>query len=169
MSTLKQMLLLPELETAEECTFQLESGTKFRVSAIDKMFVLGLRWSTGSGDKRIQCTSNIFKGRYLSQLIADRMGLIITEEIDHIDTDPFNNRRDNLRPATRSQQGMNKRIANTNALGRKGVRWSQGQYRVDIRINGKKTYIGSYYTLDAATRAYSAAITKYHGEFANHG
>lgn len=37
------------------------------------------------------------KIQYLHLMVAERMGLDLTREIEHIDGNPLNNRRDNLR------------------------------------------------------------------------
>ena len=91
-----------------------------------------------------------------------------TEDIDHIDGDPSNNRISNLRQATDSQNLANARKPVTNTSGRKGVSWhSKGQkWQAHIRIEGKSKYLGLFDDLDAAHAAYASAATLHRGEFA---
>lgn len=90
------------------------------------------------------------------------------QEIDHIDGDPQNNRKDNLRYATRSQQSLNRRYGH---WGRKnkgvykrpyGDRWT-----AQIWFNGKYTGLGTFGTEEEAVEARKKATLELHGEFAN--
>lgn len=85
--------------------------------------------------------------------------------IDHIDGDPSNNRMDNLRLATKAQNGWNRSAPRSNKTGVKGVCMSRGRYRAEISCNGKAFYIGEFRTLDEARDAYAAKAQELHGEF----
>lgn len=87
--------------------------------------------------------------------------------VDHKDRDGFNNRLINLREATVSQNGMNRRISSNNQLGYKGViQMASGNYRADITVNGVKIRLGTHTTLEQALKVRREAATKYFGEFA---
>jgi len=86
-------------------------------------------------------------------------------EVDHIDGDSLNNKIENLRLATQAQQAYNQKLPKTNASGIKGVHKFNGQYRAQIRINGKTSHIGCYNTLKEAEDAYNTIAIKLHGEF----
>lgn len=91
-------------------------------------------------------------------------------EIDHIDGNPGNNRIDNLREATRSQNMLNGKIPSNNTSGVKGVSWdkSNSKWRAVIRVKGKNTILGRYTTLEEAAEVVKEAREKYHGEYARH-
>ena len=59
--------------------------------------------------------------------------------VDHIDTNRLNNKLDNLRWATNSENMMNSKIRTNNTSGSKGVYFdkSSKKWRVQITVNGK--------------------------------
>lgn len=87
-------------------------------------------------------------------------------EGEHRDGDGLNNRRDNLRVATRSQNCMNRH--GWSMHGYKGVyKVSTGdKYGARIQVNKKMVQIGCFDSPEAAARAYDVEATKLHGEFA---
>jgi HNH endonuclease/AP2 domain len=92
-------------------------------------------------------------------------------EIDHKDKNPSNDRWDNLREATRSQNEMNGGLRKNNRLGLKGVRQGKRDkgFGAGISINGKYVHLGTFPTAEEAHDAYKQAAAKYFGEFARHG
>ena len=87
--------------------------------------------------------------------------------IDHIDRDSLNNRRANLRPATRSQQVQNQGVRKDNLSGYRGVRkMPLGNWQARIAVGGHKLHLGTYDDPIQAARAYDAAARRHHGEFA---
>lgn len=92
-------------------------------------------------------------------------------EVDHIDGNKDNNRIDNLRAATREQQGYNTKTPVTNKSGVKGVSWnaSHNKWEARLKCNNKKLFLGYFKELDEAREVIRKARELYHGEFANHG
>lgn len=88
--------------------------------------------------------------------------------IDHINGDGLDNRRDNLRISSCSQNLMNRGPQNNNSSGYKGVIYdkSRSKWRAEICVDKKRKYLGRFETAEAAACAYNLAATKYHGEFA---
>jgi hypothetical protein len=76
-------------------------------------------------------------------------------EIDHIDRDPSNNRVDNLRWATRSENVLNTKVRSDNTSGSKGVYWNKSRERFQVKVfkDNKEIYIGAYKTLEEAITA----------------
>jgi hypothetical protein len=88
-------------------------------------------------------------------------------EVDHRDGNGFNNRRSNLRLATRAQNAHNRKAAAHNSSGYKGVTRSRlGKWQAQIKANGKYQWLGDYETPEAASQAYIEAAKRLHGEFA---
>lgn len=89
--------------------------------------------------------------------------------IDHIDGDRLNNRIENLREATYSQNAHNQPRNSRNTSGYKGVHFWRNRWRAEIYINNKRIRLGSFNTPEQAHEAYCKAADEYFGEFANHG
>jgi hypothetical protein len=83
--------------------------------------------------------------------------LLETIAIDHINHDGLDNRRKNLRIATKSENNMNtpKRIAKTTSK-YKGVTWNKqhNKWQAQIRVNNKHIHIGYYKNEEDAAREY---------------
>lgn len=88
--------------------------------------------------------------------------------IDHRDLDRSNNRIENLRLATISQNCANSPKNRFSKSPYKCVIWNvrDNCWRARMTIDGKRKQIGSFQTAEAAHLAYQAMATKIHGEFA---
>ncbi len=88
--------------------------------------------------------------------------------VDHRDGDGLNNRRNNLREATVSQQGANTKARSTNKSGFKGVHWHAGHHKWQAMVcaDYKKEHIGYFTTAEQAALAYDEAAKRLFGEFA---
>jgi len=95
----------------------------------------------------------------------------LPDMIDHIDGNRLNNRIENLRPATKSQNSYNSMKKKTNKSGIKGVSWRPDlkKYRARLYANSKCYELGSFENIEDAEKAISEAREKHHGEFANKG
>lgn len=93
--------------------------------------------------------------------------LLVSEEVDHIDNDSLNNRRSNLRVATRAENCRNRKRRSDNTSGYKGVSYdkSKGVWSASICVN-KALHIGYFHTAVDAAIAYNQAALRYFGEFA---
>jgi hypothetical protein len=92
-----------------------------------------------------------------------------TKEIDHIDGNGLNNQRNNLRICTHQQNAWNQGVKLGNTTGFKGVKFdrSRGKYEAEIRIQGRKKFLGRFSSPTEAAQAYDRMDIKIHGEFAN--
>lgn len=94
----------------------------------------------------------------------------IPEVIDHIDNNIQNNKIENLRSATKSQNHQNAVSHKNNTSGCKNVFWheSSSKWQVKLRSNGKMHHVGSFKDLELADLVAHEARNLYHGNFANH-
>lgn len=90
--------------------------------------------------------------------------------VDHINGYGLDNRRANLRVATRSQNMCNSRIMSNNTSGMKGVSFykSRGCWRAQIGFQRKITFLGYFDTQEAAYAAHQQAAANIHGEFSSY-
>jgi hypothetical protein len=86
--------------------------------------------------------------------------------IDHIDGNPLNNSRSNLRITTQSGNMKNQNLHKDSKSGYKGVSFQSGKYRAYIVLDYKQIHLGRFDSKEEAARAYNAAAIKYHGEYA---
>lgn len=87
--------------------------------------------------------------------------------LDHINGIPDDNRIENLREATHSQNNLNRRMHHRNKSGFKGVSWiaQRNLYRASVFINGVKHVFGHYKTAEEAYAVYCEEVKNRCGEF----
>lgn len=87
-------------------------------------------------------------------------------EVDHKNRVSIDNRRNNLRPCTSSQNHANRPVHQSNQCGIKGVTPVGKRYRSTITKNRKTVHLGYFDTPKEAGDAYWEAAQSIHGEFA---
>ena len=99
------------------------------------------------------------------------IGSFPPDQIDHINGIKDDNRWVNLREATCYQNMHNQGKQIINKSGYKGVFWHKRDKKWHAKINhmNRKIYLGGFDTPEIAHKAYIAAATKLHREFANFG
>ena len=141
-----------------------------QVSDEDYIYLLGFSWfgKIENGVRRAVTCSIKDKTHQMSRMILKRRGIIFKHEVDHKDRDQFNNQFENLRPATRSQNQMNRKVQSNNITGYKGVCFDTraDKYAARITVNKYRIQLGYYLDPTEAAKAYDLAAKKYFGEFA---
>lgn len=85
-------------------------------------------------------------------------------QLDHINRVRTDNRICNLRPATHAENAQNQRKHRDNTSGVTGVSWDKKsrKWRANIRLNGRKIFLGLYETIKEAAAARAAGKAKLH-------
>ena len=142
--------------------------------------VVRRRWNTRyAGTEAFSAVSNrgYKHGRLLNQsLTAHRVAWALyygkwpVGEIDDINGNRADNRIENLRDVTPSQNRQNAAMSWRNSSGVSGVSWHSvaNKWRAEIKANGQRVYLGVFATMDAAIDARKKAEREF--EFhPNHG
>lgn len=90
--------------------------------------------------------------------------------VDHIDRDGLNNRVENLREATQSQNMQNCKMKSSNTSSARNVYWHARACRwfVRLTIDGKTKNFGTYKNLEEASVVAHRAREQHYGNFARH-
>lgn len=120
------------------------------------------RWKSRRAGE--QGGSQVFYMHRVIMGIGDRSG--DKREVDHINGNKLDNRKDNLRICSHAQNAANK--VQRNRFGYKGVVKFNGKKYQSMIWDGKKNlHIGLFETIEAAARAYDKAAKELQGEFAS--
>lgn len=113
---------------------------------------------TGSGYVMTRIDKN--RQLFLHHLIIGRKpGLVV----DHIDRNPLNNRKLNLRHVTQHINCTNTKLSKNNTSGYTGVTWSNKgkKWVAQIMVNSKMINLGRFNDIDGAIRRRKIAESKY--------
>lgn len=86
-------------------------------------------------------------------------------DVDHINSNTLDNRRSNLREASRSQNLANNRRP-IGVTGYRGVTPTKSGERAPYKVQCRGRYVGAFYDLVEAAKAYDKAAVEEFGEFA---
>lgn len=111
---------------------------------------------------------NNHKTAYLHRVIMEKIlgrALRPWETVDHSNRDSLDNRRGNLRVATRAQNAANKRGQGRSSQYR-GVTLNKRLWRAEVWCSRKRVFDQQFETEVEAALAYNAAAREHYGEFA---
>jgi len=136
------------------------------LSAID--LVLSHNWSASRKHNKLYVvTSMSGKTRYLHQLLLN-IDSGNQLEVDHINGNPLDNRKSNLRECTHSSnmKNISSRRSKTGYIGVYPEK-NSSKYVARIQSDNKPIHVGTFDSIEEAAKARDAAAIQYHGEFAN--
>ena len=150
--------------------FEYRDGELYRKVANSNRVKIGDKVGTVNnlGYLCTQINGKIYKNHRLIFLMFKGY---LPKYIDHINGIKTDNRIENLRECTSSQNNLNRKQRSNNTSGVKGVMWHKRDKKWEVRmqINGKYKYFGRYHDIEVAKFIADTTRHKFHGEFANHG
>lgn len=151
--------------------------TKGKVALVDESDLTWLslwKWmadSRGYAVRRGQVSDGVLRGK--SILMHRQIKDVLDQSfvmVDHKNHNRLDNRRDNLRNCICSQNAANSLLSKDSVSGYKGVCFRKGykknQWKAEIRVSGKKIYLGVFDSKTQAAMAYNEAAKRYFGDFA---
>lgn len=119
---------------------------------------------------------NISSNKKAKLYRAHRLAILYTEgrfppkQVDHIDGNGLNNKRDNLREVDDQENHKNYPMQSNNTSGTVGIYWNKAakKWQVGIRVNGKNIHGGLFTNIENATAKRKQLEIKYDFH-ANHG
>lgn len=138
------------------------SGEKIEVLIDDEDFERVSQYRWFAHDKRGYIQGKIAKKNILLHRFI--MGTPKGWETDHINHNPLDNRKNNLRICTKSQNCVWKKFKSTNIY--RGITKSYHGWQASITKDQKHFYLGYYKTPAQAAHAYNEAAIRLFGEFA---
>lgn len=140
--------------------------------------ITGRRWYAHRRGGKFYAASNVVvtPGRKGTSATLSMHRIVVGarpgEIVDHINGDPLDNRRVNLRICSRAQNKQNSRKRKATTSKYKGVRYRPGRkastppWAVFITVEGKRVMVGRYASELGAATAYDEAAKRYFGAFA---
>ena len=146
----------------------LTRGYVALVGAEDAERVRGFKWHACVLRHTVYAVRNVRRDDGTQTKQSMHAFLVGEKGVDHVNGNGLDNRRSNLRSASLSENGQNRRKPARNTSGFKGVTWKKRErkWQAQIGIDGKLRHLGLFATAEEAGRAYDQAARDLHGPFA---
>ena len=143
------------------CT--VKSGRSFLFDSDDFELISQYLWSIDKGGYVLGIKNG--ERVRLHRLLMDAPKHLV---VDHMNGDPSDCRRENLRLTTQHKNTYNSSKPKTNTTGFKGVYFDKrrGKYLSSIHPSGRTVFLGYYDKPEEAAQAYDRAASFYFGEYA---
>lgn len=159
----------------EDCILVINSPKYGRFEVLyskeDEDLVLSKNWHVKKEYRTVDCfyvMTNIWINNKRTAISLHRFLKPEWKMIDHINGNPLDNRRVNLRETTYRQNSKNKTKRSLNAASKyRGVYKKQAKWAAKIMCDYKNYYLGAFETQEEAAKAYNEKALQFHGEYAN--
>ena len=169
-TTAEKVIVLDHHVSAQKASFGLDvdyiilpDGTEAVVDRVDLPLTRDYSWSRAKhGGVMAYAGGGRTKPSYV---YLHRHLLGVTDpsiHVDHVNRNTLDNRRTNLRTATKQQNAANM----DRGSAWKGVRQSRDKWSAQITVAGKLLHLGVFDTQEDAARAYDSAAVEHFGVFA---
>lgn len=151
----------------------LSSGNYCMVDEADLELLSRHKWrETFKGGYTTYATRAVWSDGKVRQVSMHRQILGLTDpavHVDHVNGDGLDNRRENLRICTVSQNMANARRRKVGKLGYRGVHAVKkypGKYVARLSCEQRKYHSRTCHSIEEAAKAYDELAVLHHGEFA---
>jgi hypothetical protein len=150
--------------------FEYRDGELYRKTTTSIKAKAGKKVGFIITNNRVATTIN-YKDYLVHRLIFMMFYGYMPKLIDHINGNSLDNRIENLREATHSQNSMNKKLSKSSKSRVKNVCLNKptNRWKAFIAVDGKQIHLGYFDEISDAEQAVIKARKKYHKEFANNG
>ena len=157
-------MLLTHERLMAALSYEASTGEFYRRENSVSRWKVGARAGsrTDSGYLRVSIDKQAYKAHRLAWFYV--YGEWPIGQIDHINRDRTDNRIDNLREVSSSENKQNTTLSGRNKSGFKGVSFIEktGKWRAQIQHEKKNRFIGNYDTAEEASKAYVVVAGKLH-------
>jgi len=148
--------------------------TQDKVTIVDNEdydYLMQWKWQFHNGyARRTQHICMIGTKRIKKQVALHRVVLNNPDglQVDHINGNKLDNRKENLRVCTCAENVRNRSVSSNNSSGFKGVCWDKrkNKWISSITADSKIFRLGCFASAIEAAKAYNIAAIELHGEFA---
>ena len=148
--------------------------TQGKVTIVDNEdydYLMQWKWQFHNGyARRTQHICMIGTKRIKKQIALHRIVLNNPDglQVDHINGNRLDNRKENLRVCTCAENVRNRSTPSNNTSGFKGVFWDKRmkKWQAQISADSKTIRLGYFTSTIEAAKAYNIAATELHGQFA---
>lgn len=137
------------------------------IDACDVPLVESMNWCSHVQKHSVYARTHLQTRPHTAYLHRMILGAAQGAEVDHRDGNGLNNRRENLRLASRSENNQNRRWSKMGDQGMRGVSFHKASRKWDARIqaNGVPIRLGLFSTPEEAKAAYLKASSELHKSF----
>ena len=166
---LKELLNIPILKNKkDECIIELFNQKKKKIgeTIVDEDIYYKLKEYKWFKSKNYVCALIDNKIINLNRYVMDYTGQNI---VDHINNNPLDNRKCNLRIVTPQQNNMNRKSTKDSSSKYIGVTFDKrnNKWKAFIKINGKSVHLGTYDNELDAGKERDIATREHYGEYGN--
>lgn len=127
------------------------------------------KWYAHKGCNTFYARTNVYKEgkRTITSLHQLIMGTFPGKNVDHINGDGLDNRKENLRVCTTQENSRNSHYVKGSSV-YKGISFNKKRqkWQASIKFNGTNKFLGYFAEEIMAAQAYDRAASEYFGEFA---
>jgi len=147
---------------------RLTQGKVALVDDVDFEEISKYKWYPLNSQLNHVCAFTCIKNKvnYMHRMIINAP---IGTMVDHINGNPLDNQRANLRLCTNAQNQQNRKTKGKGKSDFRGLSFRKkwNTWEIHVRVNGRQTYIGSSKNEIEAAKLYDIAAIKFHGEYAS--